>query len=98
MSDEFDFALSRETLYEQVANKIKRMIIKDSFQAGDKLPSERELAVRIGVSRTVVREAIRVLSVRRLVKIRQGSGTFIQKLSPKYATVEKLCQAAIRSY
>ena len=40
MSDEVDFALSRETLYEQGANKIERMIIKDSFQADDKLPSE----------------------------------------------------------
>ncbi|HEC61328.1 MAG TPA: FadR family transcriptional regulator [bacterium] len=85
MTAELDFSLSRDTLYEQVADQIERLIISESFLPGDKLPAERDLAEQIGVSRTVVREAMRVLNVRGLVKIKQGSGTFIQKLKPSDA-------------
>lgn len=85
MADYFNFSLSRDTLYTQVANEIEKLIIGESFLPGDKLPAERELAERLGVSRTVVREATRVLHVRGLVLIKQGSGTFVQKLSPSDA-------------
>jgi GntR family transcriptional repressor for pyruvate dehydrogenase complex len=85
MSDGLNFSLSRESLYEQVANALEKMIIGESLLPGDKLPAEREIAERLGVSRTVVREATRVLNVRGLVKIKQGSGTFVQRLSPRDA-------------
>lgn len=78
MDKMFDFSLQRDKLYKQVADQLQHLIIAESLHPGDKLPGERELAERMGVSRTVVREAIRALSVRGLVKVRSGCGTYIQ--------------------
>ncbi|MFX1355569.1 MAG: FadR/GntR family transcriptional regulator [Promethearchaeota archaeon] len=81
----FGFSLQRDRLYKQVADQIQKLIVADSLRPGDKLPSERELAEQMGVSRTVIREAIRVLSVRGLLKVKSGCGTYVQALSPKDA-------------
>ncbi len=80
MSEMFDFSLQRDNLYKQVADRIQELIISESLRPGDKLPGERELAERMGVSRTVVREAIRVLSVRGLVKTKSGCGSYVRAL------------------
>lgn len=85
MKTTFDFPLRRDRLHEQVADRIQGLIIDESLRPGDKLPSERDLAERLDVSRTVIREAIRVLSVRGLAKVKPGSGTYIQELSPNDA-------------
>ena len=76
----FDFSLRRDKLYQQVADRIQQLIAEDALRPGDKLPGERELAERMGVSRTVVREAIRALSVRGLVKVKPGCGTYVQEV------------------
>lgn len=81
MSEMFDFSLQRDNLYKQVADRIEELIVSESLHPGDKLPGERELAERMGVSRTVVREAIRVLSVRGLVKTKSGCGTYVRELN-----------------
>ena len=60
MNDLFDLAPHRDNLYQTVADQIQGLIIAHSLQPGDKLPSERELAGRMGISRNVLREAIRV--------------------------------------
>lgn len=80
MSELFDFSFRRDNLYEQVADRIQALIVSESLRPGDKLPGERELAERMGVSRTVVREAIRVLSVRGLVKTKSGCGSYVRAL------------------
>jgi GntR family transcriptional repressor for pyruvate dehydrogenase complex len=85
MDSMFDFSLQRDKLYKQVADQIQKLIVQESLLPGDKLPGERELAERMGVSRTVIREAIRALSVRGLVQVKSGCGTYVQKLSPKDA-------------
>jgi GntR family transcriptional repressor for pyruvate dehydrogenase complex len=85
MDEMFDFAPKRDKLYKQVADQLQSLILADSIKPGDKLPSERELAGRMGVSRTVIREAIRVLSDRGLVRVKSGCGTYVRKLSPKDA-------------
>ena len=85
MDDMFEFSLRRDKLYKQVADQIERLIVAESLRPGDKLPSERELAEQMGVSRTVIREAIRVLSVRGLLKVKSGCGTYVQELSAKDA-------------
>jgi len=81
----FGLSIHRDQLYKQVADQIQELIVTESLRPGDKLPSERELAERLGISRTVVREAIRTLSVRGLVRVKPGCGTYIQELSPKHA-------------
>lgn len=65
-------------VYEQVVIQIKKMIIDGTLKKGDKLPTERELAEQLQVSRTSVREAIRALEVIGLVESRQGAGNYIR--------------------
>jgi len=82
----FELSFRRARLYEQVTERIQNLIITESLRPGDKLPSERELAERLGVSRTAVREAIRALSVRGLVKVKPGCGTYTQEPTPENTT------------
>ncbi len=69
-------------VYEEVAAQIERLIADGRLRIGDRLPPERELAERFGVSRTSVRDAIRVLELMGLVEPRQGEGTVVRDLSP----------------
>src|ERR1700685_2172087 len=64
-------------LYEQIVQQIEESILKGSLKAGDQLPAERELAMRFGVSRTAVREAVKALREKGLVEAYSGRGTFI---------------------
>jgi GntR family transcriptional regulator, transcriptional repressor for pyruvate dehydrogenase complex len=65
-------------VYEQVVNQIKKMIVEGTLKKGDKLPTERNLAEQLQVSRASVREAIRALEVIGLVESRQGAGNYIR--------------------
>ncbi len=73
--------ISQDKLYVKVAEKVQSLIIRNELHPGDRLPPERELAERLGVSRTVVREAIKVLQERGLVQIVSGRGTFVTDLA-----------------
>ena len=64
-------------LPEQIADKLREMIIQESMKTGSKLPAEAELMARFGVSRSTVREAVRILQTEHIVDIRQGQGTFL---------------------
>lgn len=66
-------------VYEQVVEQIKKMIINGTLRKGDKLPTERDLAEQLQVSRTSVREALRALEVIGLVESRQGAGNYIKE-------------------
>jgi GntR family transcriptional repressor for pyruvate dehydrogenase complex len=69
--------------HELVLEQLRRSIHLGHFVAGDKLPPERELARQLGVSRTTVREAVRVLEEDGMVEIRRGStGGIIIKTRP----------------
>ena len=72
-----------ERLYEQVIGQIQDRIISGELRPGDRLPSERELAEQLNVSRTVIREAVKALSQKGLVEIRTGRGTFITDGTPE---------------
>lgn len=69
----------RERLPEAVASQIRTLIFSNNLEAGQKLPSERELANQLEVSRVVVREALRSLEQSGLIEIRPGSmgGAFV---------------------
>ena len=64
-------------LPEQIADRLREMIIQEEMKAGSKLPAEGELMVRFGVSRSTVREAVKILQTEHIVDIRQGQGTFL---------------------
>jgi len=60
-----------------MADRIKERIFHNELQEGEQLPNETELAVQFGVSRTVVREAMKRLEQEGLVEVQQGRGTFV---------------------
>lgn len=70
----------RDKVYEGVAKQIERLILK-KLQPGDKLPSERELAETLRVSRSSIRDAIRSLELMGMVEPRQGAGTIVREIS-----------------
>jgi GntR family transcriptional repressor for pyruvate dehydrogenase complex len=77
-------AVPREaTLANRVTEQIEALIVEGLLQPGQRLPSERELADQFGVSRTVVREAVRGLVAKGLLEVRPGSGTLIRSPSAR---------------
>ncbi len=64
-------------LPEQVAERITGLIVDDAYRAGHKLPNEYVLAERLGVGRSTVREAIKLLASRNVLEVRHGSGTYV---------------------
>jgi GntR family transcriptional repressor for pyruvate dehydrogenase complex len=64
-------------LYEQIVQQIEDSVLNGSLKPGDQLPAERDLAQRLGVSRTAVREAVKALREKGLVEAYSGRGTFI---------------------
>jgi len=82
----FDFeVIRRNKVYEEVAKQIERLILK-KLKPGDKLPSERELAEMLQVSRSSIRDAIRGLELMGLVDPRQGAGTIVREPSVESLT------------
>src|SRR5919106_575339 len=59
---------------EQVILALERRILSGELRAGERLPTEGELGLELGVSRTVIRDAVRTLATRRLVRVRHGFG------------------------
>lgn len=70
-------AVKKTKLHEQIVNQIQALIDKGRLQYGDQLPPERELAKIFKVSRHSLREAIRILEHKKVLKSRPGSGTYI---------------------
>lgn len=67
-------------LSDRIADEILSMItIEKKFQPGDKLPNEIELSEQLNVSRTTLREAIRVLVTNNILEIQRGKGTFVKE-------------------
>ena len=69
--------IKKAKVYEEIVAKIKDMVEKGRFKAGDQLPVERELAEVFRVSRSSVREALRSLESQGFIESRQGDGTYI---------------------
>jgi GntR family transcriptional repressor for pyruvate dehydrogenase complex len=79
LKSDFEF-VRKNKVYEEVARQIERLILK-KLKPGDKLPSERELAEMLQVSRSSIRDAIRGLELMGLVEPRQGAGTIVREIS-----------------
>ncbi|MTI71330.1 MAG: FadR family transcriptional regulator [Firmicutes bacterium] len=71
--------IKNKKVYEHVIEQIQNMIIDGVLKQGDRLPSERELASQLNVSRTSIREALRSLQIIGLIESRQGEGNFIKE-------------------
>lgn len=73
---------SREPLPQSVARKLQGMILSGELKPGAKIPSQRELASRFGVSRASLREGLMTLETLGLVKTEPGRGTFVSAEKP----------------
>jgi len=73
--------IKKTRIAEEVADRIRVLMLDGTFSAGDPLPSERHLAERFGVSRGSIRDALRTLETIGLVETRHGQGTFPLELS-----------------
>jgi GntR family transcriptional repressor for pyruvate dehydrogenase complex len=87
-------AVRKNKVYEEVARQIERLILK-KLKPGDKLPSERELAEMLQVSRSSIRDAIRGLELMGLVEPRQGAGTIVREAAAE-STVNPFANALKR--
>ncbi|CAM5710349.1 MULTISPECIES: FadR/GntR family transcriptional regulator [Streptomyces] len=68
---------------DEAIEKIKGMIVSGALRPGDRLPKESELAAELGLSRNSLREAVRALSLIRILDVRQGDGTYVTSLDPQ---------------
>ncbi|MGI6225082.1 MAG: FadR/GntR family transcriptional regulator [Peptococcales bacterium] len=67
------------SVYEKVLKELTASIMHGDLKPGDKLPSERNLSEMLGVSRTSLREALKMLAASGMVEIKHGQGVFITK-------------------
>jgi DNA-binding FadR family transcriptional regulator len=70
-------------LTDEAIARIKDMIVSGELRPGDRLPKEADLALRLGLSRSSLREAVRALSLIRVLDVRQGDGTYVTSLRPE---------------
>jgi GntR family transcriptional repressor for pyruvate dehydrogenase complex len=71
-------AIQNRRLYQQIADRLRTLIEAGEYEPGSTLPSERDLSIQFGVSRTSVREALIALEVIGLVSVRAGSGVVVK--------------------
>ncbi|MDR1955311.1 MAG: FadR family transcriptional regulator [Treponema sp.] len=75
--------LKRSSTVARIVEHLIDLIKSSSLQVGDKLPAERQLCEMIGVSRPILREALKALQVMNIIDMRQGAGTYIKSLEPE---------------
>ena len=87
------------TLTDQTVLDIQEAILLGKFPAGSQLPPEMELLQMMGISRTTLREALRILEEQRLIRKRRGLGTFVMEraiikdMSQNFGITEMISQA-----
>lgn len=74
--------MTSKRLFQAVADQIAQMIEEGSFPPGSRLPGERELSERLGVSRVTIREAEIALQAVGRLKIKTGSGVYVSEVQP----------------
>jgi GntR family transcriptional repressor for pyruvate dehydrogenase complex len=88
--------IKRNKAYEQVAQTIRRRVLSGKLALGERLPSERDLSEQFGVSRVVVREAIRTLELAGILRVQKGAGggTFVARAyeKPLVASITNLLE------
>ena len=75
--------VDRSSVGSETIRRLKAMIASGQFGAGERLPSERDLAADLAVSRNSLREAIRALSLVGILEARHGDGAYVTSLAPR---------------
>jgi GntR family transcriptional repressor for pyruvate dehydrogenase complex len=71
--------VTKASLYESVAAAIEKAILGGELKPGEKLPSEQSLAAQFGVSRNILREAIKAVEAHGFLDVRNGDGSYIAR-------------------
>jgi len=74
--------IERRSISEQVANRILGMIKSGNLKSGDRLPTEQQMAIALGISRPPLREALKALTLMGVLESRQGGRYTVTDLSP----------------
>ena len=75
--------IKKRKLYEEVIAGIEEMLQSNNMQPGDRLQSEKELALYFGVSKTAVREALSALQTAGLIEVKHGSGIYVRNVNER---------------
>ncbi len=84
--------VQRARLYEQLVERLLTFVAQEGLLPGQRLPPERELSARLGVSRASVRQAIVALEVLGIVGVRQGAGMYLLRQADARASVAQLVE------
>ena len=74
-------------LYRVVADRIQALIREDNIRPGERLPSERDLAIKLSVSRASLREALLALELGGVIEVRGGSGVYVSEAAQTEASL-----------
>lgn len=80
----------KTSLASSIARRLEQLILDGTLKPGKKIPSERQLSERLGVSRSILREALKELRGRGLIDTRHGQGTVVTGLVPDVASSHPL--------
>jgi GntR family transcriptional repressor for pyruvate dehydrogenase complex len=82
--------VSRPRLYQQLVKALLAYIAQEGLNPGERLPTERVLATRLGVSRASVAQAVVALEVQGILSVRQGDGIYLVRLADPTASTQEL--------
>ncbi|MET9030444.1 GntR family transcriptional regulator [Nocardia sp. NPDC004168] len=89
--------IRKRGLVDEVVQRLEHGIRSGAFEVGSKLPAEPQLQAQLGVGRTTVREAVKVLAHAGLLEVKQGDGTYVRAAaSTSHELVERLSRAHTR--
>ena len=91
MSLSFESVSDSQALSEKIVAQITDAIVKGELKPDDRMPTERDLAVQFNVSRTVIRDSVKILTGRGMLRVKHGSGIFV-------ATAEEAAPGALNAY
>ena len=74
--------MDRASVTDEAIERIRGLIVSGEWGPGTRLPREADLAKQLGLSRNSLREAVRALSITRVLEVRQGDGTYVSSLEP----------------
>jgi GntR family transcriptional repressor for pyruvate dehydrogenase complex len=72
-----DAKVPRKPVFASIAGRVRELAVSEGLDAGDRLPAERELARRLGVSRTSLREALTALRIEGVIEVQHGNGIYL---------------------
>ncbi|MDQ8031029.1 FadR/GntR family transcriptional regulator [Bordetella genomosp. 1] len=84
-------------LYRQIADQLRLLIEAGEFREGARLPPERDLAIKLGVSRPSVREALIALEVEGWVEVRMGSGIYVKRPPERAAQTSLVAESPLET-